>query len=333
MEQSDLNAAQLFVEVARRRSFTQAAIALGLPKSTLSRKITALESRLGARLLQRTTRQLHLTDVGSAYYERVARIVSDLSEAEAAVSEAQGQPRGVVRVTAPRDLGSTMLAWAMPKFSEMYPEVEVVFELSGRYLDLIAEGIDVAIRAGKRADSTLIARPIFSGTFALYASPEYLNAHGRPTSLDELSSHACVVFGRSPERHWTLSNKSGVAIDTLVRGRVAVEDFDYLRFTTVAGAGIALLPTFLVGPDLHFNRLERILPEYSQPTDTLYVVYPSREFLPAKTRAFIDFVVAQFQEWEKLCISCVKALNPEARAEECPNGPFLREKAAAIESA
>lgn len=312
MEQSDLNAAQLFVEVARRRSFTQAAAALGLPKSTLSRKITALESRLGARLLQRTTRQLHLTDVGAAYYERVTRIVSDLSEAEAAVSEAQAKPRGVLRVTAPPDLGSTVLAWAMPKFSAEYPEVEVVFELSGRYLDLVAEGIDVALRAGKRNDSSLIARPIFSGTFALYASPDYLDAHGRPESVEDLLAHSLVVFGSTPEKRWVLSNASGQR-EILVRGRVAVEDFDYLRLTTAAGAGIAFLPTFLVGPDLHFNRLERVLPEYSQATDTLYVVYPSREFLPAKTRAFVDFVVAQFQEWDQVCKSCPKAFAAETR--------------------
>lgn len=316
MEQSDLNAAQLFVEVARRRSFTRAAAALGLPKSTLSRKITALEARLGARLLQRTTRQLHLTDVGAAYYERVTRIVSDLSEAEAAVSEAQATPRGVLRVTAPPDLGSTMLAWAMPKFSALYPDVEVVFEFSGRYLDLVAEGIDIALRAGKRSDSTLITRPIFSGTFALYASPEYLDAVGRPERIEDLSAHACVVFGNSPERRWVLSSEKETR-EVLVRGRVAVEDFDYLRFTAVAGAGIAFLPTFLVGPDLHFNRLERVLPEYSQATDTLYVAYPSREFLPAKTRAFVDFIVAQFQEWDQVCKKCPKA-GPSIDGSECP---------------
>lgn len=314
MEQSDLNAAQLFVEVARRRSFTRAAAALGLPKSTLSRKITALEQRLGARLLQRTTRQLHLTDVGAAYYERVTRIVSDLSEAEAAVALAQGQPRGVVRVTAPPDLGSTLLAWAMPKFSTLYPEVDVVFELSGRYLDLVAEGIDVALRAGKRNDSSLIARPIFSGTFALYASPEYLEVHGRPATIEDLGAHQVVVFGNSPERRWVFSGPHGEH-EIVVRGRVAVEDFDYLRLTTVAGAGIALLPTFLVGPDLHFQRLERVLPDYSQATDTLYVVYPSREFLPPKTRAFVDFIVQQFQEWDRVCQTCSKTCEEKAVAQ------------------
>lgn len=320
MEQSDLNAAQLFVEVARRRSFTRAATALGLPKSTLSRKITALEARLGARLLQRTTRQLHLTDVGAAYYERVCRVVSDLTEAEAAVSEAQAQPRGVLRVTAPPDLGSTVLAWAMPEFSAKYPEVEVVFELSGRFLDLVAEGIDVALRAGKRTDSSLIARPIFSGTFALYASPNYLEAHGRPESIEDLTRHATVVFGHSPERRWVLTG-NGHEHEVLVRGRVAVEDYNYLRLTTVAGAGIALLPTFLVGPDLHFGHLERVLPSFSQSTDTLYVAYPSREFLPAKTRAFVDFVVEKFREWDQVSSTCTKVCLAAERPTPTPFRP------------
>lgn len=300
MEQSDLNAAYLFAEVVQQQSFTRAAHALGVPKSTVSRKISELEQRLGARLLHRTTRKLNLTDVGAAYYERVKRIVSDLSEAEAAVSLAQGQPRGLLRVTAPPDIGTVMLASALPDFSALYPEVQVSLDLSRYYRDLVGEGIDVALRAGRLVESSLVAKPVFAGNFGLYASPGYLDARGRPTAAADLVHHACLVFGVSPDVRWTLENKSEKR-EVAIHGRVSAEDFGYLRQTAVAGAGIALLPTFLVGPDVHFGRLERVLPDFASVADTLYVVYPTREFLPAKTRAFVDFVSARFAEWNQMC--------------------------------
>lgn len=300
MEQADLNSAHLFAAVVERGSFTGAAKALELPKSTVSRKIAELETRLGARLLQRTTRQLSLTDLGALYFERVKRVIAELSEAEAAVTDALRVPRGVLRVTAPPDLGMTMLAWSLPEFSKLYPEVQLALDLSGRTVDLVQEGFDVALRAGHLADSSLIAKPVFTGTFALYASPDYLNAHGRPTSLDELRDHDTVLFGTNPDQRLAFDGPNGRE-ETLLRGRLAIKDFGYLRLTAVAGAGIAYLPNFLVGPDLHFGRLERVLPAHSIATDTLYVVYPSREFLPAKTRAFVDFVIARFSEWDRMC--------------------------------
>jgi len=312
MEQFGLDSAQLFAEVARLQSFTAAASALGMPKSTLSRKVSELESRLGARLLQRTTRKLRLTDVGAAYYERVTRLLSEFAEAEAAVAETQNQPRGLLRVTVPPDLGNTVVAWTIPEFSRTYPDVEIELDISSHARDLIAEGFDVALRATKLTDSSLVARPIFSGTFALYAHPHYLDQRGRPSAVHELSEHDCVVFGSSPERTWTLSNGSEEH-RVSVRGRLAAADYSYLRMTTVAGAGIALLPTFLVGPDVHQGRLERVLPDYSQESDRLFIVYPSRAFLSAKVRAFVDFMIQQFTQWDRVCGSaCKKIANNDA---------------------
>lgn len=300
MEQSDLNAAHLFVEVVRRGSFTGAARALGLPKSTLSRKITDLEARLGARLIQRTTRSLSLTDVGAAYYERVHRIVSELSEAEAAVLDAQNTPRGILRVSAPPDIGVVLLPRALPEFTQMYPEVEIVLDLSGRRVDMVGEGFDVAIRAGHHLDGSVIAKAIGTGTMSLYASPKYLEARGAPKRLQDLAQHDCLVFGRTPERKWSFEHAGG-AEEVIVRGRVAIKDFGYLKLTALAGAGISLLPDLLVGPDVHRGRLVRVLSDYEHVREMLYVVYPSRTFLPAKTRAFVDFISERFALWQSMC--------------------------------
>jgi len=300
MEQSDLNAAHLFVEVVRRGSFTGAARALGLPKSTLSRKITDLEARLGARLLQRTTRSLNLTDVGAAYYERVHRIVSELGEAEAAVLDAQNTPRGILRISAPPDIGIVLLPRALPEFTQKYPEVEVVLDLSGRRVDLVGEGFDVAIRAGHHLDGSVIAKAIGTGTMSLYASPKYLETRGTPGRLQELAEHDCLVFGRTPERRWSFQHQGGTH-EVIVRGRVAIQDFGYLKLSTLAGAGISLLPDLLVGPDVHGGRLVRVLADYEHVREMLYVVYPSRTFLPAKTRAFVDFISERFALWQGMC--------------------------------
>jgi DNA-binding transcriptional LysR family regulator len=300
MEHSDLNAAHLFVEVVQQGSFTNAAKVLGLPKSTLSRRIGDLETRLGARLLQRTTRKLSLTDLGAAYFERVNRIVSELGEAEAAVLDAQNTPRGVLRVTAPPDLGMVILPKALPEFTVLYPEVHVVLDLSGRRVDLIQEGFDVALRAGHLVDSSLIAKSIATSSMAIYASPEYLEARGTPQRLEELASHDCLVFGTTPDRKWHFE-RNGRTHEVSVTGRIAAQDFGYLRFATLAGGGVALLPNMLVGPDVHHGRLVQLLSDFTHAQDTLYVVYPSRNFLPAKTRAFVDFITERMGVWEGMC--------------------------------
>lgn len=300
MEHSDLNAAHLFVEVVQRGSFTHAAKMLGLPKSTLSRKIGDLEARLGARLLQRTTRKLSLTDLGAAYFERVNRIVSELGEAEAAVLDAQNTPRGVLRITAPPDLGMVLLPRAIPEFTTQYPEVQVVVDLSGRRVDLVQEGFDLALRAGHLVDSSLIAKAIASSSMGVYASPEYLKRRGTPQRLEDLALHDCLVFGTTPDRKWQFE-QNGRTHEVSVAGRIAAQDFGYLRFAALAGGGVALLPNMLVGPDVHHGLLEALLPEYTYPEDMLYVVYPSRTFLPAKTRAFVDFISERMAVWEGMC--------------------------------
>ncbi len=300
MEHSDLNAARLFVEVVRQGSFTGAARTLRLPKSTVSRKVSELESRLGTRLLQRTTRKLSLTDLGVAYYERAERAVQDLREAEALVSHAQDAPRGTLRVTAPPDLGDALLSVWLPEFCREYSEVDVVVDLSARRVDLVEEGYDVALRAGPLSDSSLIVKTLFAGRFGLYASHAYLERRGRPDEPEQVKGHDCLVFGHVPETRWQLESATRqVILD--VRGRVAIRDFGYLRRAAVQGGGIVLLPDVLTGRDVQEGRLQRVLPDYSCSASAISIVYPSREFLAPKTRVFIDFLVARFNEWRAIC--------------------------------
>jgi DNA-binding transcriptional LysR family regulator len=325
MELPDWNAANVFVEIVRHGSLTGAARQLGLPKSTVSRKLSELEARLGAKLVQRTTRSLSLTDVGLAYFERASRAAQDLAEAEQVVIDSQEQPRGVLRVTAPSDMGP-LLTWIVTEFLESHPHVDVYLDLSNRYVDLIAEGYDLALRGGKLEDSSYIARPVFHATFEIYASPSYLERAGRPQHVEELAAHSCLLFGTEPTATWTLAAGDEV-VRVPVRGRFLARDFATLRQAALTGFGIALLPNFLSGPDLHHGRLERVLAPFASRSAAgpsgLHLVYPSRELLPAKTRAFITHLERSLAQWEDRCAavrstgSCspsVAPLRPEPRA-------------------
>lgn len=319
MELPDWNAANVFVEIVRHGSLTGAARQLGLPKSTVSRKLSELEARLGAKLVQRTTRSLSLTDVGLAYFQRASRAAQDLAEAEQVVIDSQEQPRGVLRITAPSDMGP-LLAWIVTEFLEEHPRVDVFVDTSNRYVDLIAEGYDLALRAGKLEDSTYIARPVFHASLELYASPSYLERAGRPTQVEELASHRCLVFGSDPSATWTLA-RGGEVERVQVRGRFLAKDFATLRRAALLGFGVALLPNFVAGPDVHLGRLERVLAPYAARSAGLHLVYPSRELLPAKTRAFITHLESSFAQWENRCTrACASAGAPSSalpRLESC----------------
>lgn len=299
MELPDWNAAHVFVEIVRRGSLTGAAKQLGLPKSTVSRKLSELESRLGAKLVQRTTRSLSLTDVGAAYFERASRAALDLAEAEQVVIDSREHPRGVLRVTAPADMGP-LLTWIVTEFLEAHPHVDAFVDLTNRYVDLIGEGYDLALRAGKLEDSTYIARPVFGASLELYACPTYLDRAGRPQSVQELTAHRCLVFGTEPTATWVLRSETDVE-RVQVHGRLFAKDFETLRRAAHTGLGIAQLPNFLARPDVHLGRLEQVLPKYASTSPGLYLVYPSRELLPAKTRAFITHLERSLRTWEGRC--------------------------------
>jgi DNA-binding transcriptional LysR family regulator len=284
----DLNAALFFVRVVDAGSFRGAARALGVPKSTVSRKLAELEERLGARLLQRTTRRIGLTDVGRGYYAKASAAVAALLDAERSVGEHLGEPRGTLRITAPLNFGPLLIGPAVVELLTRYPKVEVDLELSERIVDLVREGFDLAVRAGPLADSSLVARRIGGGTMHVYGSPKYFRRRGRPRTPEELASHDCLVFASIPGP-WIFSAE-GKPLSVRVSGRLAANDLSLLRDAAVSGLGVARLPDVLAAPLVRAKKLERVLADFAPPQAPLHVVYPSARFVSPTVRAFVEIL-------------------------------------------
>jgi DNA-binding transcriptional LysR family regulator len=281
----DLNEIVVFARVVQSGSFTTAAAQLGMPKSTVSRKVSELEERLNARLLQRTTRKLSLTDVGRTYYDYCARIVGEVEDAERAVSSLQDTPRGALRVTT-----GTNVAYLGPIISEYlkrYPEVRLELLCTARSVDLVEERFDVGIRAGTLADSTLVARSLGRVRWFLVATPAYLKKRGRPRSPEDLNKHDCLFFGTGLDAALRLE-KGDTTVQVAVSPRLMVGDFDVLHAVATAGLGIALLPAFRCVEDLRAGRLEAVLREWNAPSTQVQAVYPSTRHLSPKVKSFIE---------------------------------------------
>ena len=289
----DLNAILIFASVAETGSFTAAARTLALPKSTVSRKVLELEKHLGARLIQRTTRKLSLTDVGRVYYEHCARISREADEADLAVQQMQGTPRGVLRVTAP--LSCRTPSRIAAEFLKHYPDVRIEMVCTDRNVDLVAEGFDVAIRAGPLTDSSLIARKVAMVKDILVAAPAYLRRRGSPRAPLELQEHETIAFGSGPSPGvWSLHN-AGESIDVRVRPRLAVNDLDWMHEAARRGIGIARMPEYVCREDLHARRLRQVLTEWSLEETPLHALYPTPRHLSRKVVAFIEMLRDGFQ--------------------------------------
>ena len=284
----DLNDIVVFTKVVETRSFTGAAEQLGLPKSTVSRKLAQLEERLGVRLVQRTTRKLALTDIGQAYYERCARIVADLAAAEQLVTDMQATPRGRVRVTAPIDLSSRYLGSIIADFIAAHPDVNVELEASDRIVDLIEEGFDVAVRFGSLPESTLIARRLCKISGLLVATPAYLARRGTPTTVEDLDEHDRVLFTPSPRtQSWTLAN--GDATYEFGRpARFASNNVGAVLEAVLAGAGLSVLTEFMVAGHVAAGELVPVLPDWRNRPIDVHAVYPARQNLPPRLTLFLD---------------------------------------------
>jgi DNA-binding transcriptional LysR family regulator len=295
----DLNEILVFSKVVEAGSFIGASRELDMPKSTVSRKVSELEERLGARLLQRSTRKLSLTDVGRTYYQHAARVVAELEEAERAVNRMQESPRGRLRVTMPLNFG--FLAPIVSAFLRRYPEVQLELIGADRVVDLVEEGFDVAIRAGDLRDSSLIARSLGSLESYLVASPAYLRRHGTPKSPQELERFACVVFGAGPERSRFKLTRAGKATTVQVDARLTVNDFEFLEDFARSGQGIAALPVFRCIDDIRRKKLRRVLPDWCTRAVALHAVYPSTRHLSPKVTAFLDHLREQMTPppWER----------------------------------
>ena len=290
----DLNEIVVFAKVVETGGFTAAATALGLPKSTVSRKVAQLEERLGARLLQRTTRKLGLTEIGRAYYERCQRIVADISEAEQLVADLQEAPRGLLRVTAPIDVGGLYLGCIVADFLSHEPDIQIELVLSDRVFDLVAERLDLAIRFGPLPDSSMVARRLAPMRTVLVAAPAYVEKRGAPAVPEDLAEHDIVSFVPiSRMKRWTLRGPDGAELELMPYARFSANGMFAVREAVRSGAGISLLPDFAVHQELTGGTLVRVMPDWHGLEAELFAVYPSTRNLSPKLRAFLDFLAAR----------------------------------------
>jgi DNA-binding transcriptional LysR family regulator len=286
---------EAFVAVAECGSFSQAAERLHASKSVISRQVSALEAELGARLFHRTTRALALTEAGRSYLERATRILADLAEANASVGQLQAAPRGRLRVNAPVSFAFLHLAPALPDFLDRYPDVSVELTMNDRFVDLVDEGFDVAVRIGKLDDSSLVARKVAPMRRTVCAAPAYLDKRGTPASPDDLKAHECLCYsnvGRSEE--WRFVRPDGTAWPVEVSGRLHADNGDALRAAALQGFGLAVLPSFLVGRDFQSGALVSVLERFMPQDSAVYAVYPHARHLSPKVRAFVDFVAERY---------------------------------------
>ncbi len=290
----ELQGLLIFAKVLESGSFSKAAQQLGLAKSSVSKKISALEQELGVRLLQRSTRQLRVTEEGQSLYEHCLRIQQELEEARAELAGFRDKPRGTLRISAPPLWGQTWLAQRLPEFLSRYPDVAIDLRLTEHYSDLIAEGFDLAIRIGELPDSTLIARSLGMIRPILCASRDYLEAHGHPRTPRDLEQHNCIFWrpeGRPRLTHWEFSKGSKVS-RVKIDGNFASNDVIAIKAAILHGAGITLLPSHLLQQELEQGELRELLPEYRMPEIPVYLLYPQRRQLPAKVRVFLDYLLA-----------------------------------------
>src|SRR5574343_277416 len=288
----DLNQAAVFVKVVQAGGFSAAARLLGLPTSTVSHRVAMLEKRLGVTLLQRTTRRLHLTDAGHVYFDHASAGLVRMFDAEAAVTEATAEPRGLLRVTAPVDIGDQILASILCKMRSQWPKVDVELVLMNRYVDLVAEGIDVAIRTGNLQDSTLIARHAGIARWMAYASPDYLAVAATIDSPQALRHHRCLQFTPLGREIWSLYGSES-SLTVPMSGQTIVNDIGLIMALTLAGEGVALLPVYLCRQACDEGRLVKVLPEWHAKADPIHVVYPRQRFMAPKLRAFIEVAVEE----------------------------------------
>jgi DNA-binding transcriptional LysR family regulator len=291
----DLNEAAVFVKVVQAGSFSAAARLLGLPTSTVSTRVARLERRLGITLLQRTTRRLHLTEAGELYYQHAATGLGHMLDAEAAVTASSVEPRGLLRVTAPADIGDHILAAIVGRLRRSHPKVSIDVMLTDRYVDLVAEGIDAAIRTGTLKDSTLIARNLGIACWVPFASPAYLDSAPPLGSPQELRHHCCLQFTKLGKDAWTLTDKRS-SVTVPMSGQVSANDIRVVRAMVIAGEGVALLPVYLCREECDDGRLVRVLPEWQAKADPIHIVYPRQRFMPPKLRVFLDLASEEMRQ-------------------------------------
>lgn len=285
---------ETFTRVVEAGSFIAAADRLGLSAAMVSRHVQDLEERLGTRLLNRTTRKLSLTEAGAAYYERCQQVLRDIEEMNLSVAAEVQQPRGVLRVNAPVVFGTRHLSRVIAEYERRYPDVTIDLDLTDRFIDLVEEGVDLALRIGTLTESTLVARRLFPVRLVLCASPAYLEHRGVPRTIDDLAHHNCL--GYTYTRGGTAIDLVGPAGPVVVpfRGTFRANHGEVIYQAAVDGLGIALQPTFIVGDALADGRLRSVMLDHRAVDLFGYAVFLSRKFLSAKVRTFVDFLAEKF---------------------------------------
>lgn len=288
---------EAFATVVDQGGFTDAAKKMGISKSAVSKHVSSLEARLGARLLNRTTRRVSPTEIGLAYYDRARRVLNDAGEADALVTSMQSAPSGLLRISVATDFGVNHLSPVLGDFLQEFPDITVNMVLNNRYVELISEGFDMAIRIGELEDSTLRARKLTETTRRMIASPEYLEKYGRPTKIDDLNDHKLLHYSNQANSAvWKLTAPSGEKRQVRTAGWLTVNDGQSLLNAAISGLGIAYLPSFLYAEAQQQGLVEEAIPELPVETQGIYAVYPPGRFTQPKVRAFIDFLVQAFAE-------------------------------------
>lgn len=284
----------VFVYAAEKRSFTLTAGAFAISPTMVGKHVRALEQRVGAKLLNRTTRQQSLTEIGQIYYARCKQLLVDAEAADACGDELRAMPRGLLKIHASVSFGSQRLAPALATYLQRYPEVSIDLTLSDRMVDLVEEGYEAAIRIGVLTDSGLVARPLKAYNMWLCASPAYLAHAGTPKTAQDLTHHNCLGFAYWHKKNvWHLT-QAGQSETVNVSGRLTVNNGQALRMAAIAGAGIIMQPELLISGDVASGDLVRLLPDYELPSRPMNVVYPPDRRPTPKLRSFIDFIVETF---------------------------------------
>ena len=286
---------EAFAMVVDQGGFTDAARKMGISKSAVSKHVSSLEARLGARLLNRTTRRVSPTEIGLLYYDRARRVLNDAGEADALVSSMQSAPAGMLRVSVATDFGVNLLSPILGDFLKEYPDITVNMVLGNRFVELISEGFDMAVRIGELEDSSLRARKISETTRRMIAAPSYFARHGRPQRIDDLNEHKLLHYSSQANGSaWKVTAPSGERRQVRSAGWLTVNDGQSLLHAAISGLGIAYLPSFLYAEPMRAGLVEDAIPDLPREVMGIYAVYPPGRFTQPKVRAFIDFLVSRF---------------------------------------
>jgi DNA-binding transcriptional LysR family regulator len=303
----DLNEMAIFAVVVGSGSFTKAAEKLKLPKSTVSRKVSQLEKRVGVRLINRTTRNLKPTETGKLYYESCVKMLEQAEEADNVVSNMQAEPTGVLRISTPLAFGIPFFVDMLHRFSKTYPKVKLEIISDNKTLDMLDEEIDIAFRIGPLEDSSLVARNLGTARLSLCATPEYLAKNGVPRTIYDLQEHSCIEH---PDAPWTFMMKDGSEETVDVKPQMHANDMEMIRNLVLHGYGIGAVPQLLIADDVRSGNLRLLLQETPFSERTFYMVYPSRKEMPSKVVAFTEFILENCHNppWEQLSdVFCVKS--------------------------